>query len=113
MNYILILCNIVLLLLGQVLWKIGVGKIQLNGFESVIYLVFSPFIIGGVILYILATVIWIYLLSKFPLSFLYPLQSLAYVFGLILAIIIFKEYVPVTRWVGVGIIMIGIYFVAK
>lgn len=113
MNYILILFNIVLLVLGQALWKIGVEKIQLNEPGDIISILFSPFIVIGIILYGLATVIWIYLLSKFPLSFLYPLQSLAYVFGLIVAIVLFQEYVPITRWIGVGIILIGIYFIAR
>jgi len=113
MNYILIITNILLLVAGQALWKFGIGKMMLNGWGSILSVMFSPWIVAGVFLYVIATGIWIYLLSKFPLSFLYPMQSLAYVIGLLIAIYFFQEQIPLSRWIGVGVIMIGVYLVAK
>jgi drug/metabolite transporter (DMT)-like permease len=99
--------------MGQTLWKIGIEKMSLNSISSILSVIFSPLIILGIALYGLATVIWIYLLSKFPLSVLYPLQSLAYVFGMVVALLIFHEHISATRWIGVAVIIFGVYLISK
>jgi drug/metabolite transporter (DMT)-like permease len=115
LKYILILSNIVCLVLGQTCWKIGLESLHLHGnlLQKLFQVVFSPFIFLGFVLYILATVIWMYLLSRLPLSFLYPLQSIAYILALFVGVFLFKEHIPVTRWIGTGIILLGVYLIVK
>lgn len=113
MKVFLFLLNIILLVSGQTLWKIGSEKLQMNGWSTIINAMVSPWIMGGAVLYALATVIWIYLLAKLPLSLIYPLQSMAYIFALIIAMVIFKEVIPLTRWIGVIVILFGVYLVTK
>ncbi|NHM33950.1 EamA family transporter [Neobacillus terrae] len=115
LKYVLILVNILCLVLGQTSWKIGLGNMHVHGnlIQKFIQFVFSPFIFLGFVLYILATVIWMYLLSKLPLSFLYPLQSVAYVLALFVGLFLFKEQIPITRWVGTAVILAGVYLVVK
>ncbi|MDP9728253.1 EamA family transporter [Alicyclobacillus tolerans] len=113
MNYLLILCNIILLVGGQTLWKIGIGKQHLDSLKAVILVMFSPWVIAGLVLYVIATVIWIYLLSKMSLSLLYPMQSLAYVAAILVSIFIFKEHVSAWRWAGVAVILAGVSLVVK
>lgn len=113
MIYVLIALNIILLVLGQALWKLGMNKVQLQlSFEGIIKVIFNPYIFSGIVIYGVATVIWLYILSKADLSKVYPLQSLCYVVAAIVAIVIFKEQIPVTRWFGIGLILAGAYFVA-
>jgi drug/metabolite transporter (DMT)-like permease len=114
-KYGLILINILCLVFGQTAWKYGMQNVHLQGslIAKFFQFVFSPFILLGFALYIIATVVWMYLLSKLPLSFLYPLQSLAYVFSIVIAILIFKEHVPAIRWVGTGVILLGVYLIVK
>jgi undecaprenyl phosphate-alpha-L-ara4N flippase subunit ArnE len=57
-----------------------------------------------------ATAIWLYILRHYELSVAYPMISISYVFGMFAAVFIFNEIVPITRWIGVGIIIIGIGF---
>jgi drug/metabolite transporter (DMT)-like permease len=57
--------------------------------------------------------LWVYILKHYPFGLAYPLGSISYVFGLIAAVMVFHENVPATRWLGVGIIIVGIYFVSK
>lgn len=57
--------------------------------------------------------IWMYVLKKFEFSVAYPLLSISYVIGLLSAHFIFHEAVPLTRWIGVVIVMIGVYFIVK
>lgn len=61
----------------------------------------------------LATGIWFYIIRHFELSVAYPLISISYVFGMLASIFIFHETVPLSRWIGVGLIMCGVYLIAK
>jgi len=60
-----------------------------------------------------ASLIWFYVLKKFEFSIAYPLISISYIFGVIAAYFVFHETIPWTRWLGVLIIMLGVYFVVQ
>lgn len=60
-----------------------------------------------------ASLIWFYIIHNFPFSEAYPLNTLSKVFGLMAAVMVFHEAVPMTRWIGVGLIIIGCLLVAK
>lgn len=109
---VMILSNICLLVAGQTLWKFGLQNRDLTGLKSIIFAMFTPWVIGGLVLYVIATVIWIYLLNKFSLSLLYPLQSLAYVAAIFISLFVFHEHIPLLRWVGAGVILVGVTLVA-
>lgn len=113
MTYLLLLLNILLLVVGQTLWKTGLKGLEVR-FDpvSVIKLFLNPYIAGGLLIYVAATVIWLYILSKAELSLVYPLQSLSYVIAAIVAVLIFKESLPLTRWAGIALICLGAYFVS-
>ncbi len=110
--YPLVLANIILLVTGQVLWKIGLQHAGGIKPDNIPALVLSPYIISGIVLYIAATFIWFVVLSKAALSAVYPLQSLAYVLGAVLGLVIFKENVPVIRWIGIFVVICGVYLIA-
>ncbi|PPA70271.1 EamA family transporter [Jeotgalibacillus proteolyticus] len=113
MNFVLLTINVLLLVSGQVLWKIGMN--QLGEWNSAIFinLIKSPYIIGGGLIYVCATVLWLYIISKMPFSIAYPFQSLAYVFGIFLGYALFKEVVTPTQWAGAAVIVFGVYLIAK
>lgn len=60
-----------------------------------------------------ATILWLHILKHYPLSSAYPMTCLSFVFGLLAAWIFLGESIPLTRWLGVGIIIVGVFFVAK
>ena len=70
------------------------------------------FLATGVSL-VAASLMWMYILRKYPFSMAYPLASMSYVFGMLAAIYIFHESVPPARWLGVILIMGGCYLIAK
>ncbi|GIP45596.1 membrane protein [Paenibacillus sp. J45TS6] len=112
MAYVVLFLNILLLVSGQIVWKMGLeqqGGIQLSNFVSVL---FSPLILLGILFYGLATGLWFIVLSKLPLSVAYPLQSLAYAIGIVAAWYFFGESVPLNRWIGVAVIVIGAAIIA-
>ncbi len=57
--------------------------------------------------------LWVYILRHYPFSVAYPMGSMSYIFGLVAAIMVFHEHVSPYRWLGVCIIIVGIYFVTK
>jgi drug/metabolite transporter (DMT)-like permease len=106
--YVLLLLNIVLLLAGQTLWKFGLERMGGIHLHNALSVMTSPLIMSGCVLYGVATVLWLAVLSRLPLSTAYPMQSLAYVFGLLLAWLLFGEAIPQNRWIGAGIILVGV-----
>ncbi|WP_010094810.1 EamA family transporter [Ornithinibacillus scapharcae] len=113
MNYILLMINVLFLVFGQYLWKVGMTKIGTWGPGTILDLIKSPYIIGGGLVYVFATLIWLFILTRMPFSIAYPFQSLAYVFGIVMGYLVFKEAVTPTQWVGAAVIVLGVYLIAK
>ncbi|MDQ6621069.1 MAG: EamA family transporter [Pseudomonadota bacterium] len=67
----------------------------------------------GVALYGVSVVVWIFGLSRVPVSVAYPLLSIGYVVNAVLAHYLLGENVTVTRWMGIGFIMVGVWLVAR
>lgn len=106
----LALTVVILIVTGQVLWKLGVtGKI--HSFDSFLAALTSPLVIIGAIVYILAAIIWIFMLSKYQYHFIYPLLSLSFILALIASRFIFHEEFSWLSWLGVGIICLGIILI--
>lgn len=55
----------------------------------------------------LSIILWAYVLKKMDFSQAYPLSSLSFIFGMILAYFLFQEAIPFTRWIGVILIVVG------
>lgn len=71
------------------------------------------YMIGSGLCFIATAFCWLYMLKHYPFSMVYPMLSLAYVFGMIAAIIFFHEHIPVTRWIGIALIMAGCVLIAR
>ena len=67
----------------------------------------------GVACYMVSLLVWIMGLSRVPVSVAYPMLSLGYVINAIAAHYIFGEAVTVTRWLGIGFIVLGVWLVAR
>jgi undecaprenyl phosphate-alpha-L-ara4N flippase subunit ArnE len=62
---------------------------------------------------LIASLIWFYILKHFDFSVAYPLISISYLLGMLAAIFVFHETIPLTRWIGVVLIMVGVFLVTK
>lgn len=70
------------------------------------------FIASGVCVFI-GTVIWMYVLKKADFSIVYPLSCVSYLVGMIAAVYIFHETVPLIRWIGFALIMGGVVLITR
>lgn len=110
--YGLIAVNIILLVTGQLLFKIGLHRIGAVTFHNLYLAFLSPLVVLGLCLYVIATACWFAILSRAELSVVYPLQSLSYVLGMVASVFILHEVVPPIRWVGVCVILVGVFLVS-
>ena len=67
----------------------------------------------GAFCYFIPVVIWIYMLKRVDITFLQPLFALVYVATPLLAISMLNETMPMARWAGIGVILLGIVIVAR
>nr|WP_295972303.1 EamA family transporter [uncultured Bacillus sp.] len=113
-DILLILANTLMLVVGQFLWKWGVGNKQqeFSSLLGIVKLIFSPPILGGLVLYAFATVLWLYILSRVSLSLAYPLQSLAYIITVFASYFVFKEPITLYKIAGCLLILAGISLIS-
>lgn len=60
-----------------------------------------------------ASLLWMCILKHWPLSMAYPMVSMSYVIAMVMAVVFLHESIVWTRWLGVGLIMLGCVMVAK
>jgi multidrug transporter EmrE-like cation transporter len=72
----------------------------------------GPFI-AGVACYVVSLLVWIMGLSRVPVSIAYPLLSLAYIINAIAAYFLFGEAMTAMRWLGLGLIIVGVFLIAR
>lgn len=113
---ILILLSVVLGVFGQIFQKMGMKDIGKVDFQDIFSLKFfsivtQRYVFVGIVLYLLASVVWLVVLSKAEVSYAYPLIGLGYVFVAIFAKIFFNENLTLLRFVGILLISMGAYLV--
>ncbi|MDT2193036.1 EamA family transporter [Paenibacillus larvae] len=87
---------------------------KVNPFESIrsiIELMFSPFVLGGLFIYGFATVLWMYILNRVDISIAYPMQSIVYVFAIIGGYYFFHESITPLKILGCLVILIGVLMI--
>jgi drug/metabolite transporter (DMT)-like permease len=75
-----------------------------------VYLVFYLFILGGMGLQV---IVWQYALKYYSLSFAYPFRSLVSFIVLFAAFWLFHESITPMNILGLSIITVGVYFLAR
>ncbi|MDD5083586.1 MAG: EamA family transporter [Candidatus Moranbacteria bacterium] len=100
---------------GALFFKVGIKDITtfsptLSWFYA---LLTNPYIFLGFLSYVLPMFIWMYMLSKFPVSYVQPILALTYAITPILALLFLKEPVPSLRWIGILVIITGVFLISK
>lgn len=88
---------------GSLYLKKGSKKVTRNLFSFI-----NKNLIGGITLYLLSTIAYIYLLGKYELSMIYPLSALTYIWIMIISKIYLKEEISNTKIVSIILIISGI-----
>lgn len=104
---------------GQVLWKIGLQRI--GGFylpdksiiENFFRIILNGWIFSGFVVYAIATGFFMWLLSKYEISLVIPISSVAFIYSLIAGYFVFNEQITLLRLAGVLLIVGGVFMVVK
>lgn len=95
---------------GQILFKYARG---LHAEASLIELFSHGEVWGGLIVYGLSSVCWLWVLARAPLSFAYPILALTFPIVVMASGLLFAELILPLRWAGVGMIMLGVACLAR
>ncbi len=115
----LILTGVLLNAMAQLWLKAGtnaLGTLSFSGdaaVSTVLRVGFEPHIMGGLACYVMSVAIWIVALSKVPVSVAYPMLSIGYVVNALAAWYFFGELLTTQKLIGISVIIVGVYLVAK
>ena len=56
---------------------------------------------------------WMAVLRRYDLSLAYPLTAISFIISLFAGALIFHETIPATRWIGVILVMVGVFFISR
>ena len=118
-SFSLLLTGVLLNAGAQLLLKAGTNAVGAFAFSSENLvpvgwkLATEPHIMGGLACYVLSVMVWIMALSRVEVSIAYPMLSIGYVVNALAAWYLFGEAVTLTRLAGIGIIIVGVYVVAR
>ena len=106
--------------IAQVTMKHGMNQIgdisniwQLFNFNTLFKIFTNPFVFIGIIIHIVAAILWLGALSSLEVSFIYPLLSLGYVVTAVFAWIFLKESINLFRWLGIIFVIVGCFLIVK
>ncbi len=115
----LILTGVLLNAAAQLLLKAGSRAISglalsfANAGTLLERIAWNPPILGGLACYAISVLVWIMALSRVEVSVAYPMLSIGYVVNALAAWMLFSEQLSAARLVGIGVIIVGVWLVAR
>jgi multidrug transporter EmrE-like cation transporter len=95
---------------GELLLKIGIDRVGEFALAPgpMLRAVTNPIVILGFSLFGVGALFWLWVISRAPLSWAYPMLALGYMLVVIESRLILGESVPAQRWVGALVIVLGV-----
>ena len=117
--FALLIVGISLSVVGELLLKYGMNRfgvldLSLPSLIPTLFRVFTqwPILLGFTFVFG-ASIFWLAVISRVPLSYAYPLLAFGYVVTALLSRIVFNETISLTRWSGIVVICIGVVLVSR
>ena len=115
MDDAILLLAVLLLSASQVCQKLGARK-RLLGRRHIgdwIRALFAPELLAAILCLVVGTGLWLLVLYRMDVSRAFPFLSFGSILVVAISRVFLKEYVPAYRWMGVGLISVGIVLVAQ
>ena len=116
MTYVIFVVSIVLNAVANILMKIGALKPKESNqiLDVFVNMVLNPVIIAGIICFALGLAAYNYVLIKVNLSVAYPINtSLGYILVVLVSWLVLKETITPVQIAGIGLIIAGVWMVAR
>ncbi len=115
--FAVVFASVSLSALAQTVFKIGVSRVEVASSASLlskaIAFVFSPYVLLGLSLYAVGTVLWLFALRQLDLSLAYPFVAMSFVMVTASGVFFLGETVSVTRLVGLCFVILGLIVMAR
>lgn len=102
--------------LGQAILKGAVNGLSFTGHQLNLDFIIRTFtsikVLLGLALYAISAVLWLYALSRYNLSRIYPLTSLSFIFVILLSRYFLGESMTINQAIGSVLIILGISIVS-
>ena len=104
---------------AQIMLKQGMMSLGPLSFSAdtiisrVFQIIFNPWVFVGLTTFVISMASHLFVLSKVDLSFAFPFLSLAYVIVAVVAWMVFKEELGVTKIAGIALICAGTILIAQ
>jgi multidrug transporter EmrE-like cation transporter len=117
-SFALILTGVLLNAVAQLALKASVrdyGAIELTtgALPVALRLAGEPALWLGLVCYGVSVIVWILALSRVDVSIAYPMLSIGYVVNALAAWALFGESLTAMRLAGIGIIIVGVFVLAR
>lgn len=114
MKYFLLLASMLLAVLGQFALKKGLeGSEMTFGAISILKTIFTPMVFFGFLMYGISSIVWLFVLQRFPLSVAYPSLAMTYVVVVVLSASILGEPLTIFKALAVALIMGGVILINR
>jgi len=116
-DFLLIFVNVLLTVIGHLMLKHGMSQVgRVNSISMLPSIasraVFNPFVVFGLLIFLMTSGLWLIVLSRVKLSLAYPMLSISYILAMFFSWLLFKEHIPWLRIMGAFIICIGVSLVS-
>lgn len=104
---------------GQLMLKIGMSQmgaleISMAAVPSIAWrMATSPWVMGGMVIYVSGIFFWLLALNRVDLSYAYPFASLSYVLIFLSSWLLLGEQITMPRVMGMLVICLGVVLVAR
>lgn len=117
--WLLLISGVLLNAVAQLFIKAGTSALGGNlvspdgVFATIFRVALQPFILAGLLSYVISVGLWIIVLSHVPVSVAYPMLSIGYVVNAFAAAVFFHEALSAWKLGGIGIIIVGVFVLAR
>jgi uncharacterized membrane protein len=94
---------------GQIFYKYAGNRLD----GTIISFILNPFVYIDVLFYGMGFVFMLKALLKGEITVIYPIMATSFIWVALLSPLFFADSMSISKWIGIGIIIIGVYCVAK
>jgi drug/metabolite transporter (DMT)-like permease len=104
---------VILAAIGHLMIKAGLTGVaattaQADIFHRLLVYFSQPYVVLGLMVYGIGTAMWIFAVSKYDISYVFPISALNYVLVTLGGKFLFGELIPAKRWAGVAVVIVGV-----
>ena len=116
--FLLVLMSVAISAVAQLCLKIGMNAFivplsTVRPGEMFRALVLNPYLLGGLGLYGVGTILWLAVLSRIDLSVAYPFVALGFIMTLAFGVSILGESLTTAKLIGTTLIVLGVFLVGR